>query len=107
MGYAMGVRRGGHAGGHLREPALDLIEAIWRRDPSWWEVDDGDGDLFDSPEAAYRHLGRLWHCTDTVPAARRAMAEDLVGEDRAWSYASLARHLRPYIASQLHVSVVR
>ena len=104
MGYARGVR-GGHAGGHLREPALDLVEAIWHRDANWWQVDAGDGEPFTSPEAAYRHLGRLWHCSDTVPSTYRSLAEDLVGEGRAWSYASLARHLRMYIVRDLHVRV--
>ncbi len=54
MGYAKGVRPGGHAGGHLREPALELLEAIWHDETRWWEVDSGNGVPFESAEAAYR-----------------------------------------------------
>ena len=77
MGYANGIRLG-HAGGHLRDPALELVERIWRQEPRWWEVDDGNGLPFASPAAAYRHLGRLWHCSDTVPSASRQMAQDFL-----------------------------
>ena len=51
VGYANGVRYG-HGGGHLRQPVLDLVEALYARDPRWWEVDSGDGEPFGSPEAA-------------------------------------------------------
>jgi hypothetical protein len=107
MGYAIGVRPGGHAGGHLREPALELLEAICDDETRWWEVDSGNGVPFESPEAAYRHLGRLWHCTDTVPGDDREMAEDLLGTDHVWTYAALVRHLRPFIVRELRVMVSR
>ncbi len=101
MGYAKGVRRG-HAGGHLRQPVDDLVEALCDGVSRWWEVDDGDGVPFGTPAAAYRHLGRLWHCTDVVPADIRQAAEDLVGDGPPpWTYARLVRALRPVVAEQM------
>jgi len=102
MGYAKGVRHG-HASGHLREPACALVESIYSsnytHDAAWWEVDAGDGHPFPSAEAAYRHLGRLWHCRDTVPGStRRAARSSLdVGDDDVLTYSQLVRHLRGYI----------
>ena len=102
MGYAKGVRFG-HAGGHLREPVLALLEAIVADDPRWWDVDDGNGGPFSSPEAAYRHLGRLWHCRDCVPGTYRSIAVDLGAEEEPFTYASLVRWMRPYMLEELDV----
>jgi hypothetical protein len=96
MGYAHGVRRG-HAGGHLRQPVEDIVEALYKGDRSWWEVSGGNSDPFDSAEDAYKHLGRLWHCTDIVPNDIRSLAEDLLGEGDYFTYAQLVRKLRPYV----------
>ena len=100
MGYAQGVRYG-HAGGHLREPVLELVEAL-RWDPErWWDVADVEGEPFQSPGAAYDFLGRLWHCTDIVPSSTRTIALSMLGEDRlVTTYAQLVRELRQYIASR-------
>lgn len=103
MGYAKGVRRG-HAGGHLREPACVLVEALSAGAPGWWKVDDGTGVPFATPDAAYRHLGRLWHCTDVVPSAVRQAAEEIVGR-RVWTYAALVRTLRPIVAEQMQRTI--
>ncbi len=100
MGYARGVRRG-HAGGHLRGPACELVEAIWTGESRWWEGDNGDGIPFGSPQEAYEHLGRLWHCTDQFPSYFRELAQEFLGRDGIWSYAILVRALRPYIAERL------
>jgi hypothetical protein len=35
------------------------------------------------------------------------MAEDLLGTDYVGSYASLVRHLRPFIVSDLHLKLSR
>ena len=100
MGYARGVR-GGHAGGHLREPLIELVEALASDEPDWWPVDSGNGELFDSPQAAYAHLGRLWHSVDVVPSDVRQFACDLLAEDeesQPYTYGQLVRRLRPLIA---------
>ena len=101
MGYAKGVRLG-HAGGHLRGPVCDLVEALYARDPRWWEVEDGDGVPFASPAAAHEHLGRLWHCSDIVPSDIRRAAEDIVGSElHLWTYAALVHALRPVVAEEM------
>jgi hypothetical protein len=102
VGYAKGVRRG-HAGGHLREPACALVEGLSGGARDWWEVDDGTGVPFRTQDAAYRHLGRLWHCTDVLPSAVRRAAEEVVGR-RVWTYAALVRALRPIVAEQMRRS---
>jgi hypothetical protein len=99
MGYARGVRRG-HAGGHLRQPVEDIVETLYKKDRRWWDVDAGNGDPFDSAAAVYKHLGRLWHCTDTVPNTIRSLAEDILGEGNYFTYAQLVRALRPYVLRQ-------
>ncbi len=103
MGYASGVRSR-HAGGHLREPALEIVEALASGDDEWRsQADDVDGEPFPSSEAAYSHLGRLWHCTDTVPATYRDEVESLTGQ-MAWTYAQLARQLRAYMVDAKLIS---
>jgi hypothetical protein len=102
MGYAKGVRHG-HAGGHLREPACALVEAIYANDPRWWEVGDGHGVPFATPAAAYQHLGRLWHCRDIVPSGTRRAAEEIVGRE-VCTYSALVRALRPILAERMQLS---
>ena len=99
VGSAKGVRYG-HGGGHLREPVLEIVEGLYARDPRWWEVTGDASARFDSPEAAYAHLGRLWHCTDIVPSRIRAVAEELLGDGTYDTYAQLVRALRPFLRSQ-------
>jgi hypothetical protein len=102
MGYAKGVRLG-HAEDHLREPVLALLKAIGADEPRWWQVEDGDGEPFSSPEAAYRHLGRLWHCRDVVPGTYRSIAVDLGADPEPFTYGSLVRWMRPYLVDKLQV----
>ncbi len=95
MGYAKGIRQG-HAGGHLREPALEIVDALERPDCEWWSAATYDGQPFGSAEAVYDHLGRLWHCTDVVPGFYRTSVEIVTGRT-VGTYAQLARAVRTYL----------
>jgi len=45
-----------------------LLEALVANEPRWWDVEGDDGETAISLEAAYRHLGRLWHGPDSCQA---------------------------------------
>ena len=100
MGYAHGIRAG-HAAGHLREPAIAIVEALYSGESDWWAVEGPEGPLA-SPREAYDHLGRLWHCRDIVPSWVRETVHWLSGlEDRpVWTYGQLSRALRPWLIDQ-------
>lgn len=84
-----------HAPGHIRDP---LIEAFQEYGADWWKA-------FASAQEAFRALGRLWNCTDTVPSDMRDDAAgwlELVGQAEeakalraGCSYAQLVRRLKP------------
>lgn len=81
---------GGHAPAALREPLIDLLNAHPSADVrEWWEG-------FESPQAARQLLGRLWNCTDPLPARTRRTARELLGCDEAdvVTYSQLVQRLR-------------
>ena len=93
MGYAKGVRAG-HASGRLREPVFELLDSILSGDERWWEP------TFRSADAAYRHLGLLWHSRDVLPSAYRAIAVALGADPEPFTFAALVRWMRPYIVDE-------
>ncbi len=74
-------QRGGHAGGHLRDPFIHLIET--------GEI-PGDADHQGKPLTAWSLTGLLWNCTDILPGSECSELDLPQGS----TYARAARAVR-------------
>jgi len=89
-GYAKGVRYG-HAGGHLRDPLDEALELEYEG-KNWWEH-------FKTKDAALKHIGKLWHCTDIMPSRYSDVLREYNEKFRflGFTYAQVVRVLRDHL----------
>jgi len=92
-----------HVGGHLRDPFCKAWEE--ELEEEWFMA-------FPSKIDALQHLGKLWNCTDGVPADVRQAAVDFLDDEGALdeyesrrlllgcSYAMLVRRLIPWLREE-------
>lgn len=83
--YRYNPARGGHAGGHLREPFID-----WADGPQ----DEGSVDIDERTRRPLKWLvGQLWNCTDTMPSYTCEALDLLHGSTFAQGVRSLPKSL--------------
>lgn len=91
----------GHAKGHLREQFRDLLE-------EYYNVSDDLGEIAAVEDRFWPLTGKLWNCTDMLPASYRDYVDWLIesADDdvvRLWkhsgTYGKAARIIRDLIAS--------
>lgn len=92
MNNVSSLPKGGHAPGHLRDALYDWLN-------EWYQGESDEPVVttveIDGTEKPLRWLiGRLWNCTDCLPAEVRDLIHDGTGgEVSAWTVAQAARWL--------------